>query len=68
VPNNFWRFWLTRFGTNLTFRDPSGLAKFPVDGSQLPQSHVVIRMYEPEDHFARSLVIPRIKLKDWEAE
>jgi hypothetical protein len=59
---------LTRFGTNLPFRDPSGLAKFPVDGSQLPQSRVVIRMYEPEDHFTRSLVIPRIKLSDWEAQ
>jgi hypothetical protein len=63
VPENF-----TRFGTNLPFRDPSGLAKFPVDGSQLPQSRVVIRMYEPEDHFTRSLVIPQIKLRDWEAQ
>jgi hypothetical protein len=59
---------LTRFGTNLSFRDPSGLAKFPVDGSQLPQSRVVIRMYEPEAHFTRSLVVPQIKLKDWEAQ
>ena len=59
---------LTRFGAGLPFRDPSGLAKFPVDGAQLPQSRVVIRMYEPEDHFTRSLVIPQIKLKDWEAQ
>jgi hypothetical protein len=57
-----------RFGTNLLFRDPSGLAKFPVDGPQLPDSHVVIRVYEPEDHFTRSLVIPQIKLSDWEAQ
>ena len=49
------------------FRDPSGLAKFPVDGAQLSQSRVVIRMYEPEDHFTRSFVIPQIKLKDWAA-
>jgi hypothetical protein len=63
MPDNF-----AHFGINLPFRDPSGLAKFPVDGSQLPQSHVVIRMYEPEDHFTRSLVIPQIKLKDWEAQ
>jgi hypothetical protein len=59
---------LTRFGANLPFRDPSGLAKFPIDGPQLPQSRVVIRMYEPEDHFTRSLVIPRIELSDWEAQ
>ena len=57
-----------RFGTNLPFRDSSGLAKFPVDGSQLPQSRVIIRVYEPEDHFARSLVIPQVKLQDWEAQ
>jgi hypothetical protein len=63
LPDNF-----ARFGVNLPFRDASGLAKFPVDGSQLPQSHVVIRMYEPEDHFTRALVIPNIKLKDWEAQ
>lgn len=63
LPDNF-----ARFGLNLPFRDPSGLAKFPVDGPQLPQSRVVIRMYEPEDHFTRSLVIPQVKLKDWEAQ
>lgn len=56
----------TRFGTNLPFHDPSGLAKFPVDGSQLQHSRVIIRMYEPQDHFTRSLVIPQISLKDWE--
>jgi hypothetical protein len=59
---------LVRFGTNLQFRDPSGLAKFPVDGPQLPQSRVVIRVYEPEDHFTRSLVISGIRLGDWEAQ
>jgi hypothetical protein len=63
LPDSF-----VRFGTNLLFRDASGLAKFPVDGPQLPQSRVVIRVYEPEDHFARALVIPQIKLKDWEAQ
>lgn len=63
TPDNF-----ARFGTNLPFRDASGLAKFPVDGSQLPQSRVVIRNYEPEEHFTRSLVIPQIKLRDWEAQ
>lgn len=63
LPDNF-----ARFGTNLPFRDLTGLTKFPVDGAQLPQSRVVIRMYEPEDHFTRSLVIPQIKLQDWEAQ
>jgi hypothetical protein len=59
---------MARFGTSLPFRDPTGLAKYPVDGSQLAQSRVVIRTYQPEDHFTRTLVIPNAKLSDWEAQ
>ena len=58
---------MARFGGNLPFRDATGLAKFPVDGPQLPASRIVIRMYEPEDHFTRSLVIPEVRLGDWES-
>ena len=69
-PYSGWYFGdnLAHFGANIPFRDASGLAKFPVDGPQLPNSRVVIRVYEPEDHFTRSLVIPQIKLKEWEAQ
>ena len=59
---------MAHFGTNLPFRDQSGLSKFPVDGPQLPNSRVIIRVYEPEDHFTRSLVISQTKLRDWEAQ
>ena len=59
---------MAHFGANIPFRDASGLAKFPVDGPQLPQSRVVIRVYEPEDHFTRLLTISQIKLSDWEAQ
>ena len=59
---------IARFGVNLPFRDPAGLAHFPVDGPKLPQSRIIIRSYEPQDHFTRSLVIPQIKLPDWEAQ
>jgi hypothetical protein len=54
-----------RFGRNLPFRDPTGLAHYPVDGSQLAESQVVLRSYQPMDHFTRRLVIPEIRLKDW---
>jgi hypothetical protein len=69
-PYSGWYFGdnMAHFGANIPFRDATGLAKFPVDGPQLPQSRVVIRVYEPEDHFTRSLVIPQIKLQDWEAQ
>lgn len=69
-PYSGWYFGdnLKHFGANIPFRDPSGLAKFPVDGPQLPGSRIVIRVYEPEDHFTRSLAISGINLKDWEAQ
>lgn len=69
-PYSGWYFGdnMAHFGANIPFRDPSGLAKFPVDGPQLPNSRVVIRVYEPKDHFTRSLVIPQIKLEEWEAQ
>lgn len=56
-----------RFGRNLPFRDPSGLAQYPVDGSQIAESRVVVRTYQPLDHFTRRIEIPEIRLKDWES-
>jgi hypothetical protein len=57
-----------RWGTGLPFRDLNGLAHYPVDGNQLPQSQVVLRTYRPVEHFTRRLVIPQIKLSDWEPQ
>jgi hypothetical protein len=57
-----------RFGTRLPFRDLTGLAKFPVDGTQLNESRVVVRLFEPQDHFTRRLVFSNIVLKDWEEQ
>ncbi len=59
---------MERFGTVLPFRDLTGLAKFPVDGATLAKARVVIRVYEPEQHFTESLTIPQIKLRDWDAQ
>jgi hypothetical protein len=69
-PYSGWYFGdnMTHFGANIPFRDASGLAKYPVDGPQLPNSRVILRVYEPEDHFTRSLTISQFKLKDWEAQ
>ena len=58
---------MMRFGIGLPFHDISGLAQYPVDGSQLAESQVVLRTYKPLDHFTRRLVIPEIRLKDWES-
>jgi len=58
----------SHYGLNLRFRDPSGLTQYPVDGPQLPKSQVVLRLYEPQDHFTRQLTIPAISLPDWESK
>jgi hypothetical protein len=52
----------------LQFRDLSGLAKFPVDGSQLGESQIIGEAYEPVDHFKRTVVIPSTRLHDWTGE
>ena len=65
MPEEARRDAMRRFGFNLTFRDASGVARFPVQGRELGESRVVIRLYESEDHFTRRLVIPDIRLSDW---
>jgi hypothetical protein len=49
-------------------RDPQGLAKYPVDGSQLANARIYIKTYKPVAHFTRHLTIPEIRLSDWEAD
>jgi hypothetical protein len=58
---------IARFGAGVRFHDLYGLAKFPVEAGDLPESRVVVRVYQPQEHFARQLVIPQIRLSDWEA-
>jgi hypothetical protein len=50
------------------FRDLSGLAKFPVDGSRLGNARIASEVYEPADHFRRTVTIPSTRLRDWTAE
>ena len=56
---------MARFGGALAFRDFNGLAKYPVEGSQLQDSRIVMRIYKPLEHFTRRLVISEVKLGDW---
>jgi hypothetical protein len=49
----------------LPLRDPAGLGHFPLDATQLQGAQVVIRVYEPEDHFSRQVVVPQLLLRDW---
>jgi len=58
---------MARFGGTLPFRDPNGLASYPVDGPKLAESRIVMQTYRPLDHFTRKLAITEIRLSDWEA-
>jgi hypothetical protein len=51
----------------IRFRDVHGLAKYPVDGSQLADARVLLKSYRPHAHFTRRLVIPEIRLSEWTA-
>jgi hypothetical protein len=58
---------IARFGLGIRFHDLSGLTKYPVEAADLPESRVVVRVYQPQEHFTRQLVIPQIRLSDWES-
>lgn len=50
-------------GANLPFHDPAGLVHYPVGASQLQSAVVVLRTYQPEAHFTRTLTIPDVPLR-----
>ena len=51
----------------LPWRDPAQLGHLPLDATQLQGAQVIIRVYEPEDHFSRQVVVPQFHLSDWRA-
>jgi hypothetical protein len=57
-----------RFGGRLPFYDPSGLIHYPVGGPQLSQSQVLVTMFRSTDHFLTRVVVPGVRLEDWEAQ
>lgn len=56
------------YGFGVQFSDPSGLLHFPVDGARIRQAQIAITTYEPRNHFTQQLVIPEIRLSDWETQ
>ncbi len=66
----FVRSWvdaMTWYGTNSPFRDPAGMAHYPVDALQLRDTRLVVRVYRPEDHFTRRVAVPSVRLSEWVA-
>jgi hypothetical protein len=50
----------------LPFYDPSGLVRYPVGGPQLAESRVVVTNFQPASHFLRRVLIPAVRLQEWE--
>ena len=59
---------LTRFSGRLPFYDPSGSIRYPVGGAQLSEANVLVTAFRPTEHFVRRVVIPAIRLQDWEPQ
>ncbi len=53
-----------RTGGELPFFDRSELAQYPIDGSKLADSRMVIQTFVPADHFTRQVETPIVKLAD----
>lgn len=43
-------------GIDLPIRDSYGVAHYEVDGSELPESYVILKVYETGEHFRRTVV------------
>jgi hypothetical protein len=56
---------LSQFSGGVKFRDPQGLIRFPVDGSQLANAYVRLRSYQPAAHFRRHIEVPELRPADW---
>lgn len=68
IPINFYPDALARFRVELPFKDIGNGANYPVDEAQLGKARIDLAVYLPAGaHFTRRVVIPHIRLGDWEA-
>jgi hypothetical protein len=58
---------VSHFRISLPFRDPTGLAQFPVNTSAIERAQVRLTTFAPVTHFSGSLSIQNVRLSDWEA-
>jgi hypothetical protein len=51
---------IDHFQLTLPFHEPTGVAHYAIGPDQVKGAEVVLRVYEPEGHFTRKVVIPHI--------
>jgi hypothetical protein len=56
---------LNFYGLELPVRDPYGIARYPVDASDLGHSYVLLKVYGERDHFGRVLTVADFRMEDW---
>lgn len=56
---------ISHFRLVLPFRDLTGQMQYAVDGSKIEDAQVVIRVYEPADHFTRVVTSPLAAMQDF---
>jgi hypothetical protein len=59
---------VSHFPMDLPFRDTTGQLTFAVDASKIEHAQIVIRVYEPVDHFTRVVESPLVPMKDLAAK
>ena len=56
---------ISRFSAALPFRDPNGVGHYQVEGKEIPEAHVDIKIYEAAAHVRRTLTMQNIRLDEW---
>lgn len=61
---------LAQFGRamQIRFHDPTGQAHYAVDAPDISEAKVVIRNYQPLEHFTRTITTPERPLSEWLAK
>jgi hypothetical protein len=57
---------LNRVVMELPFNDPTHVIHFPLDSTPIDQTGLMISMYEAGTHFNSRILIPAVRLGDWE--
>jgi hypothetical protein len=50
---------------SVPFRDLSGLAHYPVDGTTIAHARIDVTAYDPVAHFRASVTVPSVRLAEW---
>jgi hypothetical protein len=51
---------------SIPFRDPTGLAHYPVDAAAIGHARIVLTAFDPVAHFRSAVAIPNLRLVEWQ--